>query len=81
MFMLTWAIYHGCKLASEAPKGGIHNCLVFVIGFTTMAFGFIYFIIGISIVAESALYLSGRLQHEAISDTCEDRKTDPLLVV
>lgn len=80
--MLTWATYHGYKLADKNPEGGMHICLAFLIGFVTIAFGVIYFIIGISIVAESALYLSGKLQYKVIeSGLCKERKTDALLAV
>jgi len=82
MAILTWATYHGYKLADKTPEGGMHICLAFLIGFVTMAFGVIYFIIGISIVAESALYLSGKLQYKIIeSGFFKERKTDALLAV
>lgn len=81
MFMLSWAIYHGYKLAMEAPKGGIYNGLAFLIGFTAMGFGFIYFILGIGIIAESTLYLSSRLRHVMESDNYQNLDADAYLAV
>lgn len=81
MFMLSWAIYHGYKLAMEAPKGGIYNGLAFLIGFTAMGFGFIYFMLGIGIIAESTLYLSSRLRHVMESDNYQNLDADAYLAV
>ncbi|XP_021738731.1 uncharacterized protein LOC110705184 [Chenopodium quinoa] len=64
MFMLTWTIYYGYRLAAEAQRVVMYSHLAFLIGVITMAFGFIYFIIGIALVADSALHLSGRLQQD-----------------
>ncbi|XP_021753482.1 uncharacterized protein LOC110718866 [Chenopodium quinoa] len=64
MFMLTWTIYYGYRLAAETQRVVMYSHLAFLIGVITMAFGFIYFIIGIALVADSALHLSGRLQQD-----------------
>lgn len=68
MFMLMWTVYYGYKLAAEAQRVVIYSHLAFLIGVITMAFGFTYFIIGIALVADSALNLSGRLQQD-VSET------------
>jgi len=81
MIMLSWAIYHGYKLAMEAPKGGIYNGLAFLIGFTAMGFGFIYFILGIGIIAESTSYLSSRLKHVMEGDNYQNLDDDVDLAV
>ena len=81
MFMLSWAIYHGYKLAMEAPKGGIYNGLAFLMGFTAMGFGLIYFMLGIGIIAESTLYLSSRLRHVMESDNYQNPDADAYLAV
>ncbi|KAH9610437.1 hypothetical protein KSS87_016283 [Heliosperma pusillum] len=76
MLMLTWTIYYGYKLAAEAQEVVIYNRLAFFIGVISMAFGFVYFIIGLGIVAESTLHLSGRLhqvadENDALLDSTE----------
>lgn len=82
MFMLIWTIYNGYKLAAEAQRVVIYSRLAFLIGVITMAFGFIYFIIGIALVADSALHLSGRLQQDFTeSDLVLDKDADASLLV
>ncbi|KAL9238259.1 hypothetical protein vseg_012705 [Gypsophila vaccaria] len=66
MIMLTWAIYNGYKLAAEAQEVVIYSRFPFLIGVICMGFGFIYFIYGIRILAESAYHLPGRL-HQAVT--------------
>ncbi|KAK9690993.1 hypothetical protein RND81_09G169600 [Saponaria officinalis] len=63
MFMLTYAIYNGYKLAAESRDVIIYNRLPFLVGVLSMGFGFIYFINRIYIVAQSALHLPGKIHH------------------
>ncbi|CAO2814958.1 unnamed protein product [Amaranthus hypochondriacus] len=82
MSMLTWAIYYGYKLASEAQRVVVYNRLAFLIGVITMAFGFIYFIIGIALVADSALHFTDRLQQSVTeSDLISDGDLHQSLLV
>lgn len=82
MFMLMWTIYYGYKLAAEAQNVIVYNRLAFLIGVITMAFGFTYFIIGIALVADSALHLTGRLQQDVTeSDPLLDRDLNTSLLV
>ena len=82
MSMLTWAIYYGYKLASEAQRVVVYNRLAFLIGVITMAFGFIYFIIGIALVADSALHFTDRLQQSGTqSDLISDGDIHESLLV
>ncbi|GKV24099.1 hypothetical protein SLEP1_g33753 [Rubroshorea leprosula] len=62
MFMLSWAIYTVCWLATESKGDSKHHLLTVSMGVTTITFGFIYFIIGLAIVLELALALLGHLQ-------------------
>ncbi|KAL2925114.1 hypothetical protein RDABS01_006485 [Bienertia sinuspersici] len=82
MFMLMWAIYYGYKLVAEAQRVVIYSRLAFLIGVITMAFGFIYFIIGIALVADSVLHLSCRIREDVIqSDIDSDSETHASLLV
>ncbi|GLT42858.1 hypothetical protein SLA2020_168380 [Shorea laevis] len=62
MFMLSWAIYTGCRLATESKGDSKHHLLTVSMGVTAITFGFIYFIIGLAIVLELALALLSHLQ-------------------
>ncbi|KAK9677796.1 hypothetical protein RND81_11G167900 [Saponaria officinalis] len=61
MFMLTWVTYYGFTLAVEARVDVIIDRLGFLIGVISMAFGFIYFIIGIGTLAKSEVAKSDAL--------------------
>ncbi|KAL9244970.1 hypothetical protein vseg_018682 [Gypsophila vaccaria] len=55
MFVLTCLTYYGYRLAVEARVDVIVDRLAFLIGVISMAFGFVYFIIGIGTLAQSAV--------------------------
>ncbi|XP_058190775.1 uncharacterized protein LOC131308007 [Rhododendron vialii] len=80
MLLLTWAIYAGIRLATAPRQDGKIDYLAFPVGVVTIAFGTIYFIIGLSIVADLAVNLSSVLkrhedkkkQEEDIHNSCHD---------
>ncbi|KAI8533083.1 hypothetical protein RHMOL_Rhmol11G0268700 [Rhododendron molle] len=81
ILLLTWAIYDGIRLATAPGQDGKIDHLAFPVGVVTIAFGTIYFIIGLSIVADLAVNLSSVLkrhedkkekQEEDIHNSCHD---------
>ncbi|KAK9287298.1 hypothetical protein L1049_015711 [Liquidambar formosana] len=64
LLMLLWAIYTGFRLATVPRRDSNYSQLAFSIGIVTIAFGSVYFVIGIAIVKELAQDLSGRLQRK-----------------
>ncbi|XP_038995403.1 uncharacterized protein LOC120119667 isoform X2 [Hibiscus syriacus] len=61
MFVILWATYTGFRLATESGKSKQY-LLTVSIGVTTILFGLIYFIIGLSIVQELVLEFLTRSQ-------------------
>ncbi|KAJ9704262.1 hypothetical protein PVL29_002700 [Vitis rotundifolia] len=63
MFMLLWAIFTGFRLVTEATRrDGRYSGLAFSIGVVAIVFGFVYFIIGLAILADLVLNISEELQ-------------------
>ncbi|KAF5951463.1 hypothetical protein HYC85_009407 [Camellia sinensis] len=75
ILLLVWTICTGFRLATEPRIDGKYNHLAFLIGVVTIAFGSIYFIIGLAIVADLAQNLSHKLKQmdkkkEAVIYSC-----------
>ncbi|XP_010647593.1 uncharacterized protein LOC104878690 [Vitis vinifera] len=63
MFMLLWAIFTGFRLVTEPTRrDGRYSGLAFSIGVVAIVFGFVYFIIGLAILAELVLNILDELQ-------------------
>lgn len=63
MFMLLWAIFTGFRLVTEPTRrDGRYSGLAFSIGVVAIVFGFVYFIIGLAILADLVLNISDELQ-------------------
>ncbi|XP_028104785.1 uncharacterized protein LOC114303750 isoform X2 [Camellia sinensis] len=78
LFMLLWTIYTGSKFATKPNTHGRYNCYTFSIGVFTVVLGLTYIIMGLAIVADLALNLTGRLQREEKKidiQQAKDRKT------
>lgn len=52
MLMLVWGIYTGFRLVTEPRRDKIYNHLAFTIGVVSIAFGLVYFIIGLAILVD-----------------------------
>lgn len=88
MLLLTWAIYDGIRLATAPGQDGKIDHLAFPVGVVTIAFGTIYLIIGLSIVADLAVNLSSVLkrhedkkQEEDIHNSCHDDNNNSINVL
>lgn len=62
MVMLVWETYMGFRIATEPTSDQRHLPLALPFGIVTIVFGSVYFVIGLAILADLALYLLGKLQ-------------------
>ena len=74
MFVLVWVIHAGHRLATEAreengSRGSEYNYVVVMFGVVTVVFGLIYFIVGLTIVAELGVDLSTWVQTRDMETT------------
>ena len=81
MLLLVWVVYTGYKLATEAreengSRGSGYNYVVIMFGVVTVVFGSIYFIVGLTIVAELGVDLSTWVQTTDVETTHDQGTLD-----
>ena len=60
MAVLVWASYTGYRLVTEPKRDDKYYPLIFPIGLVTMAFGTVYIVIGLGLIADLALALTAQ---------------------
>ncbi|GKV21043.1 hypothetical protein SLEP1_g31071 [Rubroshorea leprosula] len=75
MMVLLWSIRCGFRLAMEPSRYTAYAARSFHIGVTTMSFGFLFLIVGLSILADLFLNISEQLQEPPGAPQAKETRT------